>query len=240
MTGNKMASDRISGEEGNVLFLILIAVVLFAALSYAVTRSTNASSGSVDNESNKIAAAQIIQYPAGLRASIIRMTIGGMNAEDLRFDIPSDFSGLSGFTDQVFHPYGGGATWTEAPADLMENEMPGRWYFNAEFEIENIGLNSVSENRGNEIIAFLPGIKGGICSIINNDLGLSGVPTIATDISTRYSLKMTVTDGYALPSDEVVLGVSAGNGSAVITGQPFGCFLNSNGNYVYYHVLADR
>lgn len=229
--------DRL-GEQGNVLFLILIAVVLFAALSYAVTRSNNNSSGSVDNEKGKILAAQLIQYPGGLRTTIIRMTINGTSAADLRFDLPQSFPSLSNFGVQVFHPQGGGATYAEGVPDMMTSAANGTWYFNAGFEVENIGLNQGGSDDGNEIMAFLPGIHKGICESINEDLGIPGIPNTNSDMSSVYKVQMD--DSYTMPSGEVVLGAIGANGTEDLTGQPFGCFQNAGGEYVYYHVLADR
>ena len=72
-----MIENKRSGERGNVLFLILIAVALFAALSYAVTQSTRSGSGDASGETNLISSAQLTQYPAGIRTSIVRMIIAG-------------------------------------------------------------------------------------------------------------------------------------------------------------------
>ncbi len=62
-------------QSGNVLFLILIAVALFAALAYAVSSSTRNSSGSPSKETAKANAASIIQLSTSLRNSILRMKI---------------------------------------------------------------------------------------------------------------------------------------------------------------------
>lgn len=62
-------------QSGNVLFLILIAVALFAVLSYAVTSSTRSGGGSITKEKAKSNAAAIIEYGASLRSAIMRMKV---------------------------------------------------------------------------------------------------------------------------------------------------------------------
>lgn len=95
-------------ERGNVLFLILIAVALFAALSYAVTQSTRSGSGDASGETNLINSAQLAQYPAGVRTSVVRMVIGGISVDQLVFDGPTNFGVISDLRYAVFHPQGGG------------------------------------------------------------------------------------------------------------------------------------
>ena len=84
--------DNNAAQEGNVLFLILIAVALFAALSYAVTQSSRSGGGDT-SETTLINTAQITQYPASVRTSIIRMLVSGnVAADELLFVIPADFT----------------------------------------------------------------------------------------------------------------------------------------------------
>jgi len=59
-------------EKGNALFLILIAVALFAALSYAVTQSGR-SGGGVDKETLRIQASEFIQQISLMRTGVQRL-----------------------------------------------------------------------------------------------------------------------------------------------------------------------
>ncbi|AEP10240.1 hypothetical protein [Micavibrio aeruginosavorus] len=241
-----MIENKRSGERGNVLFLILIAVALFAALSYAVTQSTRSGSGDASGETNLISSAQLTQYPAGIRTSIVRMIIAGAQVEDLLFNPPSDFASIAGEENYgVFHPQGGGSVFTNASADMLEAGADGRWYFNMQAEITNVGINGAG---GNDLIAFLPGMSRNVCRKINDELGIvatggndangDAIPTGPNYIPTgaqEGGNTNYMNEGYTAPgSAAVTIGLD-------FTGQPFGCYdANNSGDYVYYHVLVER
>lgn len=65
---------RLNHQNGNVLFLILIAVALFAALSYAVTQSTRGG-GNADDETGLVNASIIFQQGAAIQSAILRAEI---------------------------------------------------------------------------------------------------------------------------------------------------------------------
>lgn len=246
MRGNAFCNGaRPQGEEGNVLFLILIAVALFAALSYAVTQSSRSGSGDAGSETNLINSAQLTQFPASIRTAIVRMIVGGTSVSTLNFNPPADFANLESVSVGVFHPSGGGATYAEAPAALMASGASGTWHYNASMEIPDIGIAGAD---GNDLIAFLPGITQNVCTKINQELGLpTPTPVIATDVSADYLDDMEDPDGAGgtaapFPTGTDVTDIDDGAGA--FDGQPFGCFRNgptaSPGDYVYYHVLVER
>lgn len=225
-------------ESGNVLFLILIAVALFAALSYAVTSSTRSGGGDASSETNLISSAQITQYPTSINTAILRMLIAGTAVDEIRFNTPADFDDLDSPTIGVFHPDGGGATYIPAPADIMVSGTAGNWVFNGELEIPEIGKAGASAN---DIVAYLVGLKQSICSKINVEHGLgSSIPVLNADRSAQYTESM-MDDGttdYVLPTVDVP---DIDDGSGGFDGQPFGCFQNAGGgDYVYYHVVVER
>jgi hypothetical protein len=109
-----------SNQRGNVLFLILIAVALFAALSYAVTQSSR-SGGDSARETNILNSAQLAQYPNQIRTAVLRQNIDGVDITAVRFNAPADFATLDNNRIGVFHPEGGGAVYQQAPGDMMAN-----------------------------------------------------------------------------------------------------------------------
>jgi len=241
-------------ESGNVLFLILIAVALFAALSYVVTQSTRSGGGSTEREKNKLSSAQMTQYPTALRTAIIRMVLGGISVDNLAFDAPANF-GSTSVNRLVFHPEGGAAAYQDAPADLSANGNTGlTWYYNAEFRIPSIGIDT--DGTGNELIAFLPGVSAGICKQANDDLGItaliptsgctvvSGVPQIdpaVTDTELKKNFVINPGPAYTIPTTGIPIKGVGGTCTTIFDRKASGCFYeNGQKQYVYYSVLLER
>lgn len=72
--------------RGNILFIILLAVVLFAALSYAVTNSIRGGGKDGGDENAKTAATDIINYATLIENEVMRaMLVGGVEWNELNF-----------------------------------------------------------------------------------------------------------------------------------------------------------
>lgn len=229
-------------ESGNVLFLILIAVALFAALSYAVTQSTRSGSGSTEKEGAALNSATITQHPTALRTAVVRMVLGGLAAEEIGFEIPSSADFNDGSASQrVFHNLGGAAVYQTAPDDAVVMGFAGRWYINYNFEVPQIGRSVADANAaGSDLIAFLPGVSQGICSRINEEfLGASTIPTM--DL-THASILDDHELGDAILSGET-FAPDAPNAN-IFDGQPTGCFndddYNGDAVNILYSVILER
>ncbi|MAM35529.1 MAG: hypothetical protein CMH28_10695 [Micavibrio sp.] len=72
-------------QNGNILFIILIAVILFAALSYAVTQSSRSGGGNISEEDASLQVAQIMSDLAIYQQAIQRLKIIG-NYDEVYFD----------------------------------------------------------------------------------------------------------------------------------------------------------
>ena len=226
-----------SAERGNVLFLILIAVALFAALSYAVTQSTRSGGGDASRETTLVNSSTITQYPAAIKTAIVRMLISnGVSVDQLIFDPPSAFGSLTAtqLSQNVFSTTGGGATYALAPNSVMEDSSSsGTWTYNAQNQILNIGSDGAG---GNDVIAFLSGVSSSICDRIHTQLGMGAVPA-ETSVILLTPEKIAATPTIPAPAGPII-GAASGV-EAVLTGQPQGCF-TQGGLYHYYHVVVER
>lgn len=240
----KQMKQEMKAQEGNVLFLILIAVALFAALSYAVTQSSRGGNNA-SKETNILNSAQVTQYPTQIRTAVLRMMIDGNDSANILFNTPADFASLSTNNVEnlgVFHPQGGEAVYQQPSSGMVSTTVNAqeRWFFNGNFEIPNIGLGDTGE-----VIAFLPGVSQAMCAKLNEEYGITGVPEFGADVL-----------GGAATDADISLGNGTDSGSsaaydtalghidfpAALSGQPFGCFENNSGTgiYVYYHVIVER
>lgn len=239
-----MASFNSKNQKGNVLFLILIAVALFAALSYAVTQSSRSGSDA-SKETNVINTASLTQYPNSVRTSVLRLIISGVDPLDIYFNKPNEFedAGFTYFETResrgVFHPQGGGAVYQQVPANLTANAQALDWKFNADFEIPLLGLSQDNSGNGNDLIAFAEGVTQSICGRVNKELhNEDEIPVIGTAITIDNNRTATTT-APTNPTTETILSTGATNW---FSNKAFGCFENGTGSedYIFFYVLAER
>lgn len=135
-------------QSGNVLFLILIAVALFAALSYAVTKSTSGSGTNVSKEKASLSAGVNDNCTASVEMAIMRVKqINGCDTAQISYELPgggnANPSAPSSKKCHLFHPSGGGtvpcgahATVSSVPTGTITlgdgatvARLPSGWYF---------------------------------------------------------------------------------------------------------------
>ena len=178
---NMKQSKNFCNQRGNVLFLILIAVALFAALSYAVTSSTRSSGASPSAEKIQTSIADMLDYFTTLNTAFMRLTVsGGYSPEQVSFGYDQPLYGGTTETNayhnasctttrcRMFHPDGGGI-----PARIFSSygvKSPNS--YNADYSLPG-AMNFIlfkwpdAGSEKNDIVAYIDGITPEICEAIN-------------------------------------------------------------------------
>lgn len=237
-------------ESGSAVFYILIAVALFAALSFAVANMMRAGGSRPNTELMELRASEILQYSGGLRRAVQQMKISGVPDAEISFETAT----LGGYANpnclearcKLFDPSGGGIVYSEPPAaDWLDTSHAaalqyGRWYVPNNVCAVNAGNGGAgcdSDTADNEdLVLFLPWIKKDICIAINSKLGVTNPggnpPQEAGDAWPGGYTQFTgsYADGVALEQN----------------GLRAGCFEGSSGgvppekSYAFFQVLLAR
>lgn len=180
------ATPRLRAAHGNALFIILIAVALFAALSYAVTQSGRGG-GSVNKEQIVIKAANMVQYATNLRTAVQRMVLNGTTAANLDLWTTAVYTPCTTGADCIFAAAGGGATSQRLP-DLGDMDFfhDGLWRYSEVSDgvalrkklpgnqFEEIGTTAADAYIYSYITYNTNGKE--LCTQINKNLGITGIP----------------------------------------------------------------
>lgn len=176
-------------QSGNVLFLILIAIALFAAFTAAVTQSN--SGGGEQAGFFNISATQIMRYGSTVKSAVDSLRQRGISESDISFanNIVSGYGTVGANpAGEVFHINGGGITYEAPNENWLDGSFSnqtgyGEWIFTARNMIYDVGtpIGSICSSQScSELVAILPYIRQEICEEINENLG---VPNIPTDVS---------------------------------------------------------
>lgn len=177
-------------DRGNILFLILLAVVLFAALAYAVTSSMRGGGRDASQESLTAQASSILNYFAQMDAALLRMQMtGDMKIQNI--SLGNDKKMLGGVivlnnqhnancttnVCRVFHPEGGGVSLMNFEKYAVQNPtswttsntMPG-WSDFIMMKWPDAGTEA------NDIVQVVQALRPTLCAEINKQMGITAIP----------------------------------------------------------------
>ncbi len=182
-------------QSGNILFLILLAVVLFAALSYAVTSSLRG--GGTDASGEKLTAeiAAMIQFMDQVDAAVLRMNMTkNIRIETISFRHDSAYYGTNApivdYMDnpnctndscRVFRPDGGGAMpqiFSKLGAATPDGFTPGSSGLPGHFRIQALQW-PYAKTDANDVVLVQYGMKPAVCAEVNRQMGITAQPNFS-------------------------------------------------------------
>lgn len=221
-----MGRKNFGKEHGNAVLAVMLAMVLFIAMSWALLRSDR-SGESAEMESMRAAVSQITQYPATLRTTVMRMNANGVPLTEI------DFTNKTGQENELFDPAGGGAVPQKPPINIGAAKS---WKFKGlrdpenGYYIDNVGMDVAVDGR--EAIVYLDGLSLMMCEAINRSIGLARKPT-----TEATAVDFDLNGGAGGP------GPAADNDHTFASspGRSAACVENGHGgNYVFYYALIEQ
>lgn len=227
-------------NAGSVLFLILIAVVLVAALSWAVSRGSQSSVGQISKEQAGFAAREIISYGNTLTDSVQKLKLRGCNDSEIHFgnDIWSEAGGAlihpagSGPDHcKIFAIGGGGAqAVTMEPHTAHDGVSTGTGTKRGHMTIYQARVEGIGSAGSADIFLHFPFVRQDVCVEINNLLGIknpAGQPPVG-ELSGFIRFNGTFNDTHSLSVPES------------LQGRPSFCVDTGDDMYRYVQVLISR
>jgi hypothetical protein len=177
-------------QKGSVLFIILIGVMLFAALSYSVAHMMRGGSPTmIGEEKSRLFGDEILNYARALRSAVQNLKISNSCKDS---EISFEHTDLAGYTHspvvpdtcKIFHSSGGGMVYQAPSAEWLDTvyspapALRGNWYFPANTCVPGTGTAPAGgcDANGDDdeaIIAVLPFLRRQICIQINDLLGVA-------------------------------------------------------------------
>lgn len=227
--------NRSKSNRGNAFLYILVAVVLFGALIFALSRGGQQNSGVAELDSGraKVAANEILSYAATAANNLTQMDSSGITADQIDFMLPndSDFNTDAPANPNIhklFHPSGGGLGYKSLPQDANDDDGVG---LAAGYYIGRFNNIEWTPTTAPDIIFAAYEIKTPVCAEINRKLtGSTVIPTVSGDSLENFFIEASLHSGANAPFEVA--------NCAACEEKPALCVANAAGKNLFYSILA--
>ncbi len=240
-------------SQGNVLFLILIAAALFAALSYAITSANRTSGGSVSKEKARANAAAILQFTTSVKNAVMRVKLrDGCSDTTLDFSnniykrnngtllMTANSNAPSSKICHIFDSNGGSMVPVIPGPDSLDptasqtTSLPKLGHAQIQtYQFMGVGTDGPGGTESaNDILFRINYLNRETCMAINDLVGvinLGGEPPVTSNTGTVAG---TYANG-SLIADMIKSGPET-------DGHPAFCYGNSGGPYIFVHTIVER
>lgn len=247
--------------QGNILFLILIALGTLASLTFGVVQSQKGGNFSNQNADTSIQVNEILAYGVQIEQAVRQLlTQNGCEIVQLSFDHPdsSVFNQTNFYlnpnapTDLSCHVFNQGASGFSAggvnwlfPPQIAIDAGAVEYIFRANRGVANIGTDT--GNEGLDLLMTVA-VSREACLLVNKKTGIdnpageppSGAMSAGNTLGSTTTfpiLNATNSEGFVAGG---FIGLDAGSPTQV-AGFPIGCTFDTDGNrYVMYYTLLAR
>lgn len=221
-------------SRGNAFVYILIAVALFAGLTFALTSADQGNNISeLDEGRAKVAANSIVSYAVSAQNAIVSLDKMGTSATQISFIQPSEAAfNTAPNLNKLFHPDGGGLTYKPLLSDAIDasvtgNPKPG-------FYIGRFNNFEWTPTAAYDVIFAAFGINRAVCKQLNlQQTGSDTIPALASGTLEAALVDVTYHSG----SNANVMTADCGT----CTNKSSFCFSNPAGTkFGYVSILVAR
>lgn len=227
-------------QNGNILFLILLAVALFAALAYAVTSSLRGGGKDASSEKTRLFAAQLIENASLIEQTMMRAMLVD-NVPEYGFDFYNGGSGSSNSASnasctqaacKIYAPNGGHVPYLTIPDWASMEASPAslnRRPYTYVTQVMDIG------SPAPDVIVLYQYLNLDLCRAINALLGHGDTPMTPDDtlsgVDYNYGGTLTV-----MPASTGVIGDT----NPALRGRKSACYRISENIYRFHYVILER
>ncbi len=170
-------SPHKSGQTGNALWFILVAIALLAALTLTLTRNSSKMSSNLGDEKTRVVAEQVLRSFNSTRDGVERLiNVNGCSESEISFEytgtVGTTYANSNSSTDKrcwLYNKAGAGLTPSDMPTGVKV--AGGPWIFTGSNAVSGVGPESATETTCSakcaELMILASGVTKEFCTQYN-------------------------------------------------------------------------